>query len=340
MFRKQSIMKDISSCFSLNQNTVVMSDRNGIIWLNDKEVFQGEKYLFATIQKDDFFVFGNSKTIYSGKISEQNFKLTDDKGISWGTYSKKGVVVCRNRILDEEVTAFKGDAYYLNFKTGEEQLLFEQEFGGIILTFGDDTKAIYRRLTTFKSLSLETGEYLWETNISIEGDTDPRIKQVLGISGDVLVVFTFGSTLVGIDLHTGKILWHILPKGFYPSGFTGMAWCWHLEDGYLYLLRHQYYLRINLSNQQLEVLWQTPADTLEFEDCSYTEDHVYFMAIDKKSNIFNTSVLGVFDRKALKIVWQHDQPIYSSQPPQSDGDKLYCLDNGGVLHIFEKEENE
>ena len=65
-----------------------------------------------------------------------------------------------------------------------------------------------------------------------------------------------------------------------------------------------------------------------------------FMAIDKKSNIFNTSVLGVFDRKALKIVWQHDQPIYSSQPPQSDGDKLYCLDNGGVLHIFEKEENE
>jgi outer membrane protein assembly factor BamB len=188
------------------------------------------------------------------------------------------------------------------------------------------------------ALSLETGECLWETNISIEGDTDPRIKQVLGISGDILVVFTFGSTLVGLDIHTGKILWSIFPKGFYPSGFTGMAWCWHLEYGYLYLLRHQYYLRINLSNQQLEVLWQTPVNTLEFEDCNYTKDHIYFMAIDKKSSIFNTSILGVFDRKALKIVWQYDKPIDSSQPPQSDGKKLYCIDNEGTLHIFEREE--
>jgi outer membrane protein assembly factor BamB len=347
MFRKQSIMKDISSCFSLNQNTVVMSDKNGIIWLNNKEVFQGEEYLFATIRKEDFFVFGNSEKIFSGKISEQNFKATDSKGISWGTYSENGVVVCRNKILDEKATAFKGDAYYLNFKTGKEQLLFEQEFGGILFTFENDTKALYRRLTTLKSLSLATGEYLWEVSLSAYGRQDSHlgwveasIRTIIGISEDLLLVWMNNGSLVAIEVSTGKIAWDkALDRTYLPSDYQGDKWYWHLEGQYLYILQHRYYLRIDITTQKLEVLWQLPDHSMEIEHCIYTEAYVYFMALEGVGRNLQPSILGVFDRKALKIVWQHDQPIYSSQPPQSDGNKLYCLDTAGTLHIFEREKS-
>jgi hypothetical protein len=273
-------------------------------------------------------VFSNNKnTIFKVNLFDPNVKnvLLENHSLGESIYYLGEILVSNQLFRQRSIYNFEKE---ISVKIVDTPPAFKTEVEIFFTKFQEPI---------INSLSLETGEYLWETNITVEGDTDPRIKQVLGISGDILVVFTFGSTLVGIDVHTGKILWSILPKGFYPSGFTGMAWCWHLEDGYLYLLRHHYYLRISLSHQQLEVLWQTPPDTLEFEDCSYTKDHIYFMAIDKKSNIFNTSILGVFDRKALKIVWQHDQPIYSSQPPQSDGNKLYCLDTGGTLHIFERE---
>jgi PQQ-like domain len=326
MYSFSKRLENVYSYQAKNNNLVYKSFHENTLYFNDNEIFKNI----------ETFVFNGYYIIFSSTEKPTIYKL-------WLEDKNQVNVLFENHALGDKLHTDNEITIY-GYEEGK-RILYDFEKDKVIFIqpkpswFNTEEYIFFTKSQEpiLESFSLETGEYLWETNITIEGDTDPRLKQVLGISGDVLVVFTFGSTLVGIDVHTGEILWSILPKGFYPLGFTGMAWCWHLADGYLYLLRHQYYLRINLSNQQLEVLWQTLPDTLEFEDCSYTEEHIYFMAIDKKSNIFNTSILGVFDRKALKIVWQHDQPIYSSQPPQADGNKLYCLDTAGTLHIFVRE---
>jgi hypothetical protein len=60
------------------------------------------------------------------------------------------------------------------------------------------------------------------------------------------------------------------------------------------------------------------------------------------------SLLGVFNRQTRQIDWLHDMTLSIdpnlgyvaslNQAPQISDDKLYVLDSGGTLHIFEKEQ--
>jgi hypothetical protein len=188
-----------------------------------------------------------------------------------------------------------------------------------------------------KSLSLETGKYLWEVDLGKYSTTNEevRIREILGIWENQLVVLMNNNDIVvQISLSTGQIIAenrHILA---HLGGARSFGWYFYLEGGYVYLLQQSSYIRINLSNQVIETLWEHENSRYTIQRVSYDEQYAYFMG--SNGNNVQPDILGVFDRKALKIVWQHDQPIYSSQPPQSDGDKLYCLDIGGTLHIFEK----
>ncbi len=193
------------------------------------------------------------------------------------------------------------------------------------------------------SLYLETGEYLWETDISnfvssLDGFSykDERVGGILGISDNKLII-TVGTRLLKIDLHNGIITGdtEALSHGKnYSQGPAGFHSYLHLEDEYVYLLKRDRYLRISLITGKLETLWVNSQSDLIIEHVHYDENYAYFMACIGWN--LQPEVLGVFDRKNLSIVWQYDQPIYSSQPPQSDGKKLYSLDTGGTLHIFER----
>lgn len=193
-------------------------------------------------------------------------------------------------------------------------------------------------------LSIETGEYLWETDISnfvssLDGFSykDERVGGILGISDNKLII-TVGTRLLKIDLHNGIITGdtEALSHGKnYSQGPAGFHSYLHLEDEYVYLLKRDRYLRISLITGKLETLWVNSQSDLIIEHVHYDENYAYFMACIGWN--LQPEVLGVFDRKNLSIVWQYDQPIYSSQPPQSDGKKLYSLDTSGTLHLFERE---
>jgi hypothetical protein len=141
--------------------------------------------------------------------------------------------------------------------------------------------------------------------------------------------------VVLISISTGQIVAEIRHILAHCGGARSFGWYFHLEGGYVYLLQQSSYIRINLTTQAIETLWRHENPRYTIQRVSYDEQYAYFMG--SEDTYVQPDTLGVFDRKALQIVWQYDQPIYSSQPPQSDGNKLYCLDTGGTLHIFERE---
>ena len=249
-----------------------------------------------------------------------------------------------NRVFIEELSNYKYDAIYHEYQTGFNKLILKQMSGIYEFLYDSEKKAIIRDINTVKSLSLETGEYEWEVDISQytnqEGFSykEAKIDSILGISGTELIVLVWSSILI-IDLQTGQIKADIVgigSKKYFPEGRSmGFTYHFHLEGEYVYLLKRERYISIHLPTQTVSILWENEDPNLNIDRVSYDENYAYFMAT--KAWDVQASILGVFDRKALEIVWQHDQPIYSSKPPQSDGNKLYCLDSEGTLHIFERE---
>ncbi len=342
MYKFSKKIENVYTCFANGHNSLIVVDKR-IILLDDEIIFEGGEYTSADFCSNNFFRFGDIKNHFLGNILNKVIEKID---YSFGSnvISSKGVIATKNYRYDESDGKVKGDYYYLNYITKTEKLLLKDSEWHFVLTFDGEKKVILRKLNIFKSLSLETGAYFWEVSLNAYGYQDSHlgyveanIRQIIGVSGDVLVVFMFSGALVGIDVQTGAIAWDIpFSKNYYPSDYQGNGWYWHLEGSYLYLFQHRYFLRIDLQTQKLEVLWQGAAE-IDIEDCSYSEDFIYFMAINSDVSIIQPCVLGVFDRKKLEIVWQYNKIIGSSRPPQSDGSKLYCLDNAGVLHIFERE---
>jgi outer membrane protein assembly factor BamB len=206
-----------------------------------------------------------------------------------------------------------------------------------------------------RSLSLLTGEYEWEVDLggrkcvsaSKEPPEDASIQQIIGIWEHQLLVFLDNNQILSLDINKGKILWELpdfdvhFPTG--PSVAKAMHFHWYLENGKLYILKHHQYFSVDLNTQEVALLWQNEDKTYTINHCTYTENYIYFTAYGKEIEI---SILGVFNRKILQIDWlekmimpRMDSYAYVSfnQAPQVAENKLYVLDSGGTLHIFERE---
>jgi hypothetical protein len=302
-------------------NDVIISDNTSL-----SGIILGNSFLFYSNETGNFFYNIQEKIhVNLGTIIPQ-IMLSNDECIALNynnDYSEKDIV-----IFD-----FKLNLYNVVEKNSKTtvRILNDKK---VICQYG---------WNTLKSLSLESGEYLWEVNLdkySTEKETI-KIQSLIGIWDNKLIVqMNDSDTIVIIDLKKGEIVGEIrqMKSHFPKEGPWGFGWYYHLEGQYAYLLQQNRYLQIDLATQKVETLWIPENTNFNIQRVTYDEQYAYFMACDGYH--VQTDILGVFDRKALKITWQYDKPIYSSQPPQSDGNKLYCLDNEGVLHIFSKRENE
>lgn len=296
-----------------------------------------------TLGKNGFIQrkYTNNRCILSNSLL--NFEKELDSNLSYsigGIISENGSIFETNSRLDEKLIAFRKDYYYHNFKTDEKIPLIKNGIGYFTINYSNSSKSVFRSINKLIGYSLTTGNYEWEIDLgqySTEKET-VKIKEILGVWQENLVVLMDNNDiLVLISLKTGQIaaeIRHILAQ-FPKEGPWGFGWHFHLEGDYIYLLQQNRYLQIDLATQQIETLWIPENTNFNIQRVSYDSEYAYFMACDGY-HVY-TDILGVFDRKALKIAWQHTEPIYSSHPPQSDGKKLYCLDNEGTLHIFERE---
>jgi len=340
--------------FQVKYGFEVIKLRNGE-YLFNRETLQGYKYVglhsnnFICRKTDDYYFVENT---VSGKI----LKLDASKSYSiGGDFFENGTFYDINSNFDEKVIKFRRDFYYHNFKTSEEKLLIKQGIGYFFDIYDNSTKGLFRSINKLSSLSLLTGEYEWEVDLggrkcvsaSKKPPEDASIQQIIGIWEHQLLVFLDNNQILSLDINKGKILWELpdfdvyFPTG--PSVAKAMHFHWHLENGKLYILKHHQYFSVDLNTQEVALLWQNEDKTYTINHCTYTEDYIYFTAYGKEIEI---SILGVFNRKTLQIDWlekmimpRMDSYAYVSfhQAPQVADNKLYALDSGGTLHIFERE---
>jgi hypothetical protein len=202
---------------------------------------------------------------------------------------------------------------------------------------------ILQQSITLSLFSIDTSEYIWEKDL----DNKNQIRTIIGVQNNQLIVFLSERQLISINTENGETLWEIpdFLLQFPKDEFAGLHWYWHLEDGYLYILKHRHYIMVNIDTLKVELLWENTDKTYSITHCTYTDDMVCFTACNEPE--IQPSLLGVFNRKTLNIDWLYESDIFQrdkygsfNQAPQTDGEKLYFLDSTGVLHIFEKEEKE
>jgi len=191
--------------------------------------------------------------------------------------------------------------------------------------------------------SLLTGNYEWELDLSSFKDTyhfGNTITQIIGTWEHQLLISLNHSAVLSIDLHTGQILydWKYEEKLDIPYDYNG-----HIdkEQGKLYFLKRHGFVAFDLATQKLsrtqnflEGSWQNSWD---FGNNILAGDYLYSTA--NLGAALRKTYLIVFHIPTMEIVWHYhlDNGETFNQAPQVSENKLYALDSGGTLHIFEKE---
>ncbi len=207
--------------------------------------------------------------------------------------------------------------------------------------------------TVIKKSSRLNNTINWEIDLSgrkyivRDKEKNATIVKFIGIEDGMLIVFMSNKELISIDIETGKIIWET--KDFIKKNLPtyndyrmvrSIFYYGILENGKLYQLDGNIYYSIDLKTQEVEVLWEDKSEK-EYLTCqyaSYTEDYVYFTG--SRDNRFSPYLLGAFNRKTLQLDWIHEpegivNPL--TNVPHYVNGKLYILDSGRVLHIYDKE---
>jgi hypothetical protein len=213
--------------------------------------------------------------------------------------------------------------------------------------------------TTLSSLSLLTGEYEWEIDLESKLGIYDGIRKIYGIVNNCLWVVTERGVLLGINVNDGMLIHHLNFDGydtFQQYGTVQMQYFRSLFDEKQQMLIGVYenrYWEIDLKADKptlqttdIKALnpsyFNNPSFIYEVyhlaapEGIAYDEHCIYF-----KDN--EVSTVGVLNRKTKQIEW-HDK-LYELpgrsyvmiKDIQVAANKMYVLDEKGVLHIFEKE---
>lgn len=208
---------------------------------------------------------------------------------------------------------------------------------------------IYRQgYYLIKSLSLPADQNNWETNLEPYGE----IRKILGVQSEKLWVSMDRcgekkdkNSLLGLDVNTGKILYQA------PSAYD-------LSDWFIELIPEQNtilsiygkistygpaaspFIEINattgavMRNERIESLYNS---NLKLGKWKYLNNKIYFTAA---IDTINSTHIGVLDYQTLDLLWYTEVKDRKGglRDLQVTADKIYILDAGNQLHIFEKEE--
>jgi outer membrane protein assembly factor BamB len=329
--------------------------KNGTLFNND--VVIADNYNYYDYLNDNFIQYGkNGKHFLVDKKNNREIEVPQAL-FSLGFDGKKGFYT-ENYIYDKELERSRCDLFRFNISTRTSTKILSNS-AEILRLVENKNLFLYLPSTTLKSLSLLTGEYEWEADLGgrkyldFSQEKTAEIRHIVGVWENLLVVTMTHNEVVSIDIETGNILWETkdLLKKHLQNDNSG-KWrsylenC-HLENGKLYELTSSIYYSIDLQTQKVEILWQDKRerDYVTVVHTTYTENYIYFTG--SYNNRFQPHLLGVFNRRTLQIDWAENMDLSIdpklgyvaslNQAPQVSEDKLYVLDSGGTLHIFEKE---
>ena len=358
MLKLSKSVQKIKKVCSNNEITFYLTQNNKI-YQDEILIFEGQGISDIRICKNDFYAFGDSIHNYLGDfrnktVSEIDFMFSSE--CIW----RNGAITNENYRYDTSDRKVKADYFILDFGTKQKRILFRDLQGRITCLFDDNKKAIYSFKTTLRSLSLITGEYEWEVDLGEKLGTYDSIAKIVGVVDEVLWVISQRGILFGIEINTGELLYHLNydnVESFKEIGNVSAKYFYSLFDEankkLIGIYRNQCW-EIDLTKPttglqvfDLEAINPTYFSHPDFyfrgsywaapEGVIFDNDYIYFRDIE-------VATVGIMHRQTKKIEWHtrlNDQePMVRDviNDIQVSDNKLYVLDSGGTLHIFEKEE--
>jgi outer membrane protein assembly factor BamB len=346
-YKKIRIAPNIKRYEVCNGNLLCI-EKDGAISLNGDNLLEPIFFSVAFFRNSKTIVYGNPNTLIESNLDTNTIKKLNPKwSYYWPTYKDDEIMVSMNyRKTDNGYRV--ADYYRYNFLT---EKLLDLKLTEVTNFFIHDNNGyfLYDNVLLRKR-NLSTGEQLWEIQLDIttrnftNNERNP-IKQVIGIHQNQFLVSFASGHLLGISTKTGEVLWHsdkFLSKDLLHnrSSLLGTFSNWHLQDGKLYQFDGDTYFSFDIDTGETQFLWQDEREKnyITVINKNYTNNYIYFAA-SLNQRLFPT-VIGIFDRTNLSITWVHEVEQVSrclNAAPQVDGNKLYVLDGGGSLHIFEAE---
>ena len=329
------------------KNTLIIGDINGNLYLNQhllaKDVDTSthslnilNNLLFFNVQDTkSFYDFANSKLTELGNIYPYfNFRNEKELLCTYNSRIENGKFIWDTVLYDlEKKLVIKYLPELTNVSIAEK--------------LNKDYLIVYKHDYGLVNFSLLTSDYEWETDLGKYGE----IRKILGIHEGLLWVSMYrgGETkdikrLLAMDIDNGEV--YLQPSTELPisdcfveylsekrsilSIFGKIAS--YPSDSLLVELDAQ--TGAVLRNQRIESLFQ---ENLKIGHWKYFEDKIFFTA---NTDMLTSTHIGVLDYKTLDLLWCCEVPNRKGflKDLQVTEDKIYVLDQGGTLHIFEREE--
>ncbi len=229
----------------------------------------------------------------------------------------------------------------------------------------------YLNKQCFDVLSINTGALLWHFDVSALGryrEWEPggpehpgEVRKFIGVWEGLLLVALTNYTIIALEVETGRLLhtWRYIPgfePGWMPSAIPKPERM-VLDDagGKLVALWSRYFWEIDLRSGDIQMHdlsadFGTPRDLVQYlvqggsNPALLGDKHLIAFAerYHSTQDGYDAEIIA-FNRQTLQIDWRHTFPIGSGvqfgvNNPIIEGNRLYALDIGGTLHIFEREE--
>lgn len=308
------------------------------------------------VQNGSFYIgkknFKIVPILYKSDVTNNNIWIKDEK---WGNYLLNFTTgsleelpfnLGLNGVITDVLTIFSDNTLYC-YSTVRRKFIINFPKNENIKSYLSKGKSIFCQIEIFiKSLSLLTGEYEWEVNLSEYGD----IRSVLAAVQDNLWVLTNDyknnrHSLLRLDANSGRVM-QVLGEGL------------KLSDAYVkYIEEKQTLLSFKSSISSVpspstlieidaktgEILRNVTVESmlepnLKVGLWQYHNNQLFFTA---NTTMMTTTHIGVLDYDTLKLLWYTEVLDRKGllKDIQVSSDKIYVLDQVGTLHIFEKEIN-
>ncbi|MFN7115372.1 MAG: hypothetical protein ACK4TA_01150 [Saprospiraceae bacterium] len=215
------------------------------------------------------------------------------------------------------------------------------------------------------SIVKNTGKTVWQLDITDLGryrrnsqspEEAGKVEKIIGVYNNLLIVTITNSTVLAIDIHTGALKgkWRDLPEGqsYGKSKRTTLVYPFQSfidqTQGKLIGLIGSYYWEIDLYGDSIHLYDATEefdkhqVGTQTSGQITPQGEHIFFASEYILPSAQRVQKVAAFNRSTKLIDWSYTfedlAPMVMPKAPVIEGDRLYILDTGGTLHIFERKE--
>lgn len=343
--------KNNISEYLIIDNKLVISNGSDLLLENEIIFLANETYI-SNIKKYNQTVY-----VFEYKVGLNYFNIGSPNAIVVKDFIKDiGVFLSENDVVysyysDDYLTSYR---CRINLLTEQKKWTIESYFGnGEVIDNYLYTTCANNRIC---KINLDNPEQpLWQFDLTQLGAfKDPQgqllynVVQFIGVWQDLLLIQLKNARLIALNINSGELTHDIAlnktnppsPSMFYDP-FIKM----HLDDDKILWLTNQILLHIDLNTFNVKIVKEYHTVPKEnqwrFMQSTYHKDKLYFTA-DYAWQYVTPSHVGVMDANNGEILWsqQLEKTGGLPEPPKVTDDKLYIRTNNGVLHIFEKTQNE